>query len=135
MSCHPQFPDYYLYQKDGVWFRTDNSLTKDISSHIFGLSDKELPKMEFIPNWSSKGLPGAKYVAWKVNRFGEQVVRWYWKVGDHTKKCGQCIRLDNGNCAIKAPAMIEWNQSGNCWSLSAMPDKATVEEAKVLDER
>lgn len=133
MKTFPYKPDYYLYQKDGMWFKTDERLTKAISSHIFANKAVELPKMEFIPNWEAKGLERGEYLAWKVNRFGEQVARWYWKVGEHSKKCGLCIPLGNGRCGVKVPAVIEWNKAANSWSLKAMQYKASEEEAKILD--
>lgn len=131
----PEFPDYYLYQKDGMWFKTDNALTKQINRHICGDKASELPKIVFYPNWSAEGLQGAKYVAWRVNQFGEQVIRWYWQVKEHSKKCKNCIKLDNGRCGIKVPALIEWNKAANCWQLAPMSGKASEDEAKVLDKR
>lgn len=135
MRSHPRKPDYYLYQKDGIWFKTDDALTKLISAHIFGLKAVQLPKMVFYPNWDKNEAQGAKYVAWRVNSFGEQVVRWYWKVGEHNKKkCGdRCKRLEDGRCAIKCPCSIEWNDAAKCWQLSKMQYKASEAEAKILD--
>lgn len=134
MRCNPNFPDYYVYQKDDKWFKTDAKLTKVITRRIFAHSTVQLPKLVFYPNWNEQGLRNAKYVAWRVNEDGEQVVRWYWKVSDHSKSCKGCKRMDNGKCAVKIPATIEWNESGKCWSLSPMPSKATESEAKVLDK-
>ena len=45
----PEFPDYYLYQKDGMWFKTDNALTKQINRNICGDKASELPRMIFLP--------------------------------------------------------------------------------------
>jgi len=134
MRIHPDAPDYYLYQKDGAWFKTDERLTKLISAHIFGKKDVQLPKVVFYPNWNDKGLPGAKYVAWRVNEFGEMVVRWYWRVKDHSKKCRQCKKLDNGRCAQKVPALIEWSDVAHRWALAPLSMKASEEESKVLDK-
>lgn len=134
MNCHPALPDYYLYEKDGRWYKTDDALTKAISSRIFANKTAQIPKMVFYPNWNAKGLSGAKYAAWRVNKFGEQVMRWYWRVGEHSKRCKNCIKLDNGRCAVKMVAMIEWNEQGHCWSLAKMPGRATDEEAEVLDK-
>jgi hypothetical protein len=134
MRSYPIKPDYYLYQKDGVWFKTDSSATKAISERIFAHRGTSLPKVEYIPNWKARGLENGEYLAWKVNRNGEIVVRWYWKVGEHSKKCGRCVRLGGGRCAIKAPAAIEWNKAANSWSLRKMQDKASEDEAKILDK-
>lgn len=134
MRIHPDAPDYYLYQKDGMWFKTDERLTKLISAHIFGKKDVQLPKVVFYPNWNDKGLPGAKYVAWRVNENGDMVIRWYWRVQEHTKKCRQCKKLDNGRCAQKIPAMIEWSDVANRWALAPLSMKASEEESKVLDK-
>ena len=133
MRTYPYKPDYYLYQKDGVWFRTDDELTNAISGHIFANKAAELPKMEFIPNWKAKGLEKNEYLAWRVNRFGEQVARWYWKVGEHSKRCGSCVPLGGGRCGVKTPAAIVWNETANSWALKPMQDKANEEEAKILD--
>lgn len=133
MRIHPDAPDYYLYQKDGQWFRTDDALTKLISAHIFGKKDVQLPHLVFYPNWNKEGLPGAKYVAWRVNEFGEMVVRWYWRIKDHSKKCRQCKKLDNGRCAEKVPALIEWSEIAHRWALAPLSMKASEEESKVLD--
>lgn len=134
LGFHPQFPDYYLYKKDDMWFRTDDALTKQISAHIFAFKAVQLPKIVFYPNWKSEAVSGAKYAAWRVNEFGERVVRWYWRVGEHSKNCGAgCKRLDGGRCAVKVPAVLEWNKVGQCYSLAKMPDKASDDEAKTLD--
>lgn len=133
MRTNPYLPDYYLYQKDGTWYKTDDALTKAITAHITTHKAVELPKMVFIPNWNSEGVPGAKYKAWRVNEFGERVVRWYWKVGEHSKKCCRCTPLDNGRCGVKVLCEIEWNKTGNLWSLCSMPYKASDEEAKILN--
>ena len=133
VRTNPKKPDYYLYQKDGVWFKTDDSLTKNINENIAFNAGHELPAMEFYPNWNVGGKE--KFVAWRVNRFGEQVVRWYWKVADHGKNCGACVKLSDIRCATKTIAMIEWNTSANCWQLCPMEDKASNEEAKILDKR
>lgn len=133
MRCYTFKPDYYLYQKDGVWFKTDDETTNTISAHIFAHKGAELPKMEFIPNWNARGLESEEFVAWRVNKFGEQVVRWYWKVGDHSKKCGKCIPIGDGKCGVKVPAVIEWNKVANSWAIKQMQDKASEAEAKLLD--
>jgi hypothetical protein len=136
LRCHTNQPDYYLYQKDGRWFKTDEALTKLISAHIFAHKAAQLPRMVFYPNWNGKGAEGEKYAAWKVNEFGEQVMRWYWKAGEHTKKCGsRCSTIGEGRCAMKVPAVIEWSAQANCWILAKMPFKATDEESKVLDSK
>lgn len=131
----PEFPDYYLYKKDGDWFKTDDALTRQINDHIRGSSAISLPRMEFLPNWKAEGLHGAKYVAWRVNEFGEQVIRWYWQVTEHSKKHKNCIKLDNGRCGVKVPAIIEWNDALKMWQLAPMHGKASEDEAKVLDKR
>ena len=133
MKSFPFKPDYYLYQKDGVWFKTDAEATKAISKAVFARRGASLPKVEYIPNWNARGLENGEFLAWKVNCFGEQVVRWYWKVGEHSKKCGKCIPLGNGRCGIKAPAVIEWNKVANSWAIKQMQDKASEAEAKILD--
>lgn len=136
LRCFPIHPDYYLYQNDGRWYKTDDNLTKLISARIFAHKAVELPKTVFYPNWNKKGQEGEKYAAWRVNIYGEQVLRWYWRVGDHSKKCkGQCALLDKGRCAVKVPAVLEWSSQANCWVLAKMPYKATDEEAKVLDSK
>lgn len=133
MRVYPYKPDYYLYQKDGMWFKTDSEATKAITKAVFERRGASLPKVEYIPNWNARGLENNKYVAWRVNSFGEQVVRWYWKVGEHSKKCSKCYSLGDGRCAIKMPAEIEWNKAANSWSLCKMQFKASEEEAKILD--
>lgn len=132
----PKLPDYYVYKKDGRWYKTDDALTKRISARIFALKTLELPKMIFYPNWNNEGPQGAKYTAWRVNMDGEQVARWYWKVKEHSKKCkGRCISLGDGRCATKAIAMLEWSPASRCWVLAPMEGKASDEEAKILDEK
>lgn len=133
MKCYPLKPDYYLYQKDGIWFKTDEDMTKLINSRIFGSMRAEIPKMEFIPNWNARGLENGEYVAWKVNAFGYRVVRWYWKVGEHSKKHLLCCSLGGGRCGAKSPAVIEWNKAANSWSLKKAQNKASEDEAKILD--
>lgn len=133
MRTYPLKPDYYLYQKDGVWFKTDSDATKTISRAIGSRRSDLLPKVEYIPNWNARGLENGKFVAWKVNRFGEAVVRWYWKVGEHSRKCFKCKSLGDGRCAIKTPALIEWNKVANSWSISEMQGKASEVETKILD--
>lgn len=133
MKCHPNRPDYYLYQKDGVWFKTDEQLTKLINSRIFDFKKVELPKIEFYPNWNAQGAQNAKYTAWKVNKFGEQVVRWYWKVNEHSKKHSLCSKIGEGRCAVKVPAVIEWSSVAGYWALEKAQYKANEAEAKILD--
>lgn len=135
LLVHPKEPDYYLYKKDGRWYKTDDAITKLISAHIFARKAVELPKMEFFPNWNAKGVESEKYAAWKVNSFGEQVLRWYWKVGEHSKKCRQCVSLNVNRCAIKAPAVVEWDSASNYWVLAKMQYKASEDEAKILDSK
>lgn len=135
LSCHPSMPDYYVYQKDGKWFKTDVNLTERISARIFAHKELELPQIVFYPNWSAEGGSSAKYVAWRVNRNGEQVIRWYWRVGEHSKKCnsGRCVKIDDTRCAARVPAVIQWSAAAKRWVLSDLDSRATDEEANILD--
>lgn len=133
-GCKPGLPDYYLYKKDGRWYKTDVNLTKIINKRFQGIMTDELPRVEFIPNWNKKDAQNAKYVAWKINYDGIPVIRWYWKVRDHKKTCQRCYRLDEGRCAVKVAAMIQWDSVSNYWTLAPMEYKATDEEAQILNK-
>ena len=135
MKCHPRRPDFYLYQKDGAWFKTDEKLTKDISARIFAYKQVQIPRMVFYPNWSSNAPQSAKYAAWKVNEFGEQVVRWNWRVKEHSKSCGGlCRKLGDGRCAVKVPCEIEWSNVAGYWAIVKDENGASEAEAKMLDK-
>lgn len=128
-------PDYFVYKKDDKWYKTDDNLTKLILARLSASKAAQLPKIVFYPNWKAEGAQNAKYAAWRVNEFGERVVRWYWKVGEHSKKCGAgCVRLDENRCGVKVPAVLEWSSVSRCWQLAPMSGKASDSEAEILEK-
>lgn len=120
-------PDYYLYQDKGQWFKTSPQMTKEITSVSQGFSDGQLPKVVFLPQWEKPTNLSERVLAWRVNEFGEQVVRNYWKQIDHDgrKHNGMnCKPLGGGQCVVRVPCYLEWSEKYERWVLAEMPDKA-----------
>lgn len=126
-----QKPDYYLYQDKGHWFITDEAMTKKITLSAQGFTDDILPKTQFLPQWAEPTDKTERILAWRVNEFGNQVVRNYWKTIDHDARKHTntgCKPIGGGKCLVRVACQLEWSPKFERWILSEMADKALASD-------
>ena len=114
-------PTFYIYECANGWRKTDKALTDAINSHIFGTGKLDTAGRSFYPQWPEPDYKSDTRPAWRVNSEGIMVVRTYWRIRDHDKRCGF-------RCAHR----LAWNADKKLWTLVDTINEATAEEARKL---
>lgn len=123
-------PDYYIYLDKGQWFLSDEQMTKDITRASQGDTSVKLPRTIFYPQWQAPANLSEKLLAWKINEFGNMVVRNYWKTCEHSRGHSSCRVIGEGQCVMRVACQLEWSQKYNRWVLAEMFNQATENELR-----
>ena len=136
IKTQSDLPNWYVYQDTGgKWFKSDAALTREINRHVFLGRDFDQHGRAFYPQWNEPEFKSDTKAAWYLTADGERRIRWLWKIVEHKKSHGHCIRLDKGQCAIKVPMKLGWNIKTKCWEKITPPDAATKDEVRKIEHK
>lgn len=118
-------PKYYLYQRDGQWFITNENDTKEITTALHAHQALKIPNAVLYPQYDKPDNTGERVLAWRVNERGEMVVRNAWRVCEHSRGHTNCVILGDGQCLVKVACELEWSEKYQRWILAEMVGLAT----------
>lgn len=121
-------PSYYLYQKDGQWFKTTEATTEEITNAVQNHTGEQIQKTMFYPQFDKPDVLGERVLAWRINEFGDMVVRNAWKLCEHRRGHSGCRPIGDGQCVVKVACELEWSEKYGRWILAEMPCLASTSD-------
>ena len=134
LRLHTRLPDFYIFKDAEGVHRTDQSTTKTLNQGMLSGTPVATEGKEFFPQWSKPESPDMEVVAWKINRDGYKVARYFWRIQSHSKACGRCKMVDDTNCAHQVPYTLKYDQITKFWKLANGDDATNRGLSKILDE-
>lgn len=121
-------PAYYLYQKDGQWFKTNENTTSDITRALQYHTGEGMPRTVLYPQFDKPEHSGERVLAWRVNEYGDMVVRNAWRSCEHRRGHSGCRPIGDGQCVVKVACELEWSEKYGRWILAEMPCLASTSD-------